>query len=76
MSQTTQGQAAAQRKWATTAQTTAKVNQAATKAVAPKLSINQPVGATKQNTPALKKVLITSNVETIIRSQTAPVAPR
>lgn len=63
MSQTTQGQAKAQKKWAKTAMATQRKGEQATDKVAPALSPNVPVGATSHNTAALRKNKIIYNVK-------------
>lgn len=40
---------------------TQRTNEKARDAVAPKLKINQPVGSTKPNIPALRKIKIKQN---------------
>lgn len=63
MAQTTQGQAKAQKKWATDAMKSQRQGEWATDKVATALSPNVPKGATRHNTVALKKNKIIYNVK-------------
>lgn len=62
MAQTTQGQAKAQKRWAKDVMSTQRKNEQATDKVAPALSPNVPVGATKHNYEALRKSKIITNI--------------